>query len=94
MHKCYVSYNFRRAISDYKGVLHCEGCEHEIFLDEIIEATLPEPSLTRRTEMLTRPDGLILMVRGGGGVNFFSTSVLVYPNLIVKLHLIRDRLNF
>ena len=31
------------AISEYKGVLHCEGYDYEEFPDEIMEAALSEP---------------------------------------------------
>ena len=27
--KSYISNNFKAAISEYKGVLHCEGCDYE-----------------------------------------------------------------
>ena len=27
-HKCYISNNFKAAISEYKGVLHCEGYDY------------------------------------------------------------------
>ena len=28
-HKSYISNNFKAAISEYKGVLHCEGYDYE-----------------------------------------------------------------
>ena len=28
-HKSYISNNFKGAITEYKGVLHCEGCDYE-----------------------------------------------------------------
>ena len=37
-HKSYISNNFNVAISEYKGVLHCEGYDYEEFPDEILEA--------------------------------------------------------
>ena len=42
-HKFYISNNLKGAISEYKGVLHCEGYDYEEFLDEIMEAPLSEP---------------------------------------------------
>ena len=59
-HKSYISNNFKGAISEHKGVLHCEGYDYEEFPDEIMEAPLSEPFFTRRMKMLSRPDGFIL----------------------------------
>ena len=59
-HKSYISNNFKGAISEYKGVLHCEGYDYEEFPDEIMEASLSEPFFTRRMKMLSRPDGFML----------------------------------
>ena len=39
-HKSYISNNFKGAISEYKGVLHCQGYDYEEFPDEIMEAPL------------------------------------------------------
>ena len=47
-HKSYISNNFKGAISEYKGVLHCEGYDYEEFRDEIMEAPLSVPFFTRR----------------------------------------------
>ena len=91
-HKSYISNNFKGAISEYKGVLHCEGYDYEEFPDEIMEAPLSEPFFTRRMKMLSRPDGFMLY--GKLGVDFFSTSELLYPNMKVRLRLIRARTNF
>ena len=91
-HKSNISNNFKGAISEYKGVLHCEGYDYEEFPDEIIEAPLSEPFFTRRMEMLSRPDGF--MLHGKLGVDFYSTSELLYPNMKVRLRLIRARPNF
>ena len=33
-HKSYISNNFKGAISEYKGVMHCEGYDYEEFPDE------------------------------------------------------------
>ena len=90
-HKSYISNNFKGAISEYKGVLHCEGYDYEEFPDEIMEAPLSEPFFTRRMKMLSRPDGFMLY--GKLGVDFFSTSDFLYPNTKVRLRLIRARPN-
>ena len=49
-HKSYISNNFKGAISQYKGVLHCEGYDYEEFLDEIMEALLCEPFFHKENE--------------------------------------------
>ena len=82
-HKSYISNNIREAISEYKGVLHCEGYDYEAILDEILEAPLSELFFTKRMEMLNRPDGFMLY--GKLGVGFFSTSELLYPNMEIRL---------
>ena len=91
-HKSNISNNFKGAISESKGVLHCEGYDYEEFPDEIMEAPLSEPFFTRRMKMLSRPDGFMLY--GKLGVDFFSTSELLYPNMKNRLRLIRARPNF
>ena len=88
-HKSYISNNFKGAISEYKGVLHCEGYDYEELPDEIMEAPLSEPFFTRRMKMLSRPDGFMLY--GILRIDFFSTSDLLYPNMKVRLGLIRAR---
>ena len=77
---------------EYKRVLHCEGYGYEEFPDEIMEAPLSEPFFTRRMKMLSRHDSFMLY--GKLGVDFFSTSELLYPNMKVTLRLIRARPNF
>ena len=86
-HKSYISNNFKGAICQCKGVLHCEGYDYEEFPDEIMEAPLSEPFFTNRMKMLSRPDGFMLF--GKLGVDFFSTSELLYPNMKKRLRLIR-----
>ena len=90
--KSYISNNFKGAISEYKGVLHREGYDYEELPDENIEVPLSEPIFTRRMKMLSRPYGF--MFYGKLGVNFFSTSELLYPNQKITLRLIRARPNF
>ena len=91
-HKSYISNNFKGAISEYKGVLHCEGYDYEEFPYEIMEAPLSEPFFTRRMKMLNRRDGFMLY--GKLGVDLFSTAELIYPNMKIKLRVIRARPNF
>ena len=91
-HKSYNSNNFKGAISENKGVLHCEGYDYEEIPDEIMEAPLSEPFFTRRMKMLSRPDGFMLYDKLG--VGFFSTSELLHPNMKIRLQLIRARPNF
>ena len=91
-HKSYIYNNFQGAISEYKGVLHCEGYHYEELLDEIMEAPLSEPFSTRRMKMLSRPDGFMLY--GKLRVDFLSTSELSYSNVKIRLRLIRARPNF
>ena len=91
-HKSYFSDNFKGAISEYKGVLHCKGYDYEELLDEIMGAPLSESFFTRRMKMLSRPDGFMLY--GKLGVDFFTTSELLYPNMRISLRLIRTRPNF
>ena len=70
-HKSYISNNFKAAISEYKEVLHCEGYDNEHDLEDITNP-LPDPFFTRRTKLLSRPDGFMLY--GKLGFEFFSTS--------------------
>ena len=91
-HKSYISNNLKGAISEYKGVLHCEGYDYEEFPDETMEAPLSEPLFTKKMKMLSRPDGFMLY--GKFGVDFFCTSELLYPNMKIRLQLIRARPNF
>ena len=91
-HKSYISNNFKGAISQNKGVLHCEGYGYEEIPDEIMEGPLSEPFFTRRMKMLSIPDGFMLY--GKLGVDFFSTSELLYPNMKTRLRLIRATPNF
>ena len=91
-HEPYSSSNFKGAISEYKGVLHCEGYYYEEFSDEIMEAPLIELFFTRRTKMLGRHDGFMLYDQLG--VVFFSTPGLLYPNMKDLFRLIRARPTF
>ena len=51
-----------------------------------------EPFLRRRMKMLSRPDGFILY--GQTGLDFFSVSESLYPNMKLRIWLFRARLSF
>ena len=91
-HKSYIDNNVKGAISEYNGVLHCEGYDYEEFPDKTMEAPLSELFFTRRMKMLGRPDGFMLY--GKLGVDFFSYSELFYPKMKIRLRLLRARPNF
>ena len=90
-HKSHISNNFKAAISEYKGVLHCEGSDYEQDPEDN-NNPLPDPFFTRRMKLLIRPDGFMLY--GKLEIDFFSTSELPYPNMNIRLRLIRARPNF
>ena len=91
-HRSYFSNNFKGAISEYKGVLHCEGYDFEENPDDIQDSLLSDPFFSRGMKMLLRSDGLT--EKGKLGVHFFTTSELLYPNMKVRIRLIRARPNF
>ena len=91
-HKSYISNNFKGTISEHEGVLHCEWYNYEEFISENMEAPLSDPFFTRRLKMLSRPDSFVLY--GQLGVNFCSTSELLYQKMRIRLRLIRARPNF
>ena len=90
-HKSSISNNFKTAISEYKRVLHCEGYYYEQGPQDISNPLL-DPFFTRRMKLLSRPDGFMLY--GKLGIDFLSTSELIYPNMKIRLRLIRARPNF
>ena len=89
-HKSYFSNNFKGAITEYKGVLHCEGYDYEQNLEDFANP-LPDPFFIRRMKLLSGPDGFMLY--GKLGIDFFSTFELLYPNMKIRLRLIRARPN-
>ena len=91
-YKSYIYKKFKGAIFEYKGVLHCEGYDYEEFPKEVMEAPLSEPFFTKRMKKLSRHDGF--MLSGKLGVDFFSPSEVLYPNMKTRLRLIRARPNF
>ena len=58
-HKSYISNSLKVAISEYKGVLHCEGYDYEQDPEDISNPQ-PDPFFTRRMKLLSRPDGFML----------------------------------
>ena len=87
----YISNNFRAAISEYKGILLCEGYDYKQGPEDISKP-LPDPFFTRTMKLLSRPDGFMLY--GKLGIDFFSTSELLYSNMKIRLRLIRARPKF
>ena len=77
VHKSFISNNFREAISEVKGDLHCEKHDQEEFPDELMETPSSEHFFTRKMKILKGPDGF--MFYGKPSVDFFSTSQLLYP---------------
>ena len=90
-HKPYISNNFKAAISEYKGVLHCEVYDYEQDPEDINNPLL-DPFFTRRMKLPSRPDAFMLY--GKLRIDFFSASELLYPNMNIRLRLIRARPNF
>ena len=88
-HKSYFSNHFNAAISEYKGVLHCEGFDHEHDPEDITNP-LADPFFTRRMKLLSRPFMLYRKLE----IDFFSTCELLYAIMKIRLRLIRARPNF
>ena len=68
--------------------MHCEVYDYEQD-PENINNSLPDPFFTRRMKLLSRPDGFMLY--GNLGIDFFSTSELLCPNMKSRLRLNRAR---
>ena len=90
-HKSNISNNFKGVITEYNGVLHCEGYDYELAPEDFTNL-LPDLFFTRRIELPSRPNGFMLY--GNLGVDFFSTTDLFYPNMKTRLRMIRARPNF
>ena len=86
--KYHISNNFESTLSDYKAVFHCEGNDFEENQEKLLEG----PFFTRRMKLYSRPDGFMLY--GKLGIDFLTTSELLYPNMKVRIRLIRARPNF
>ena len=66
-----MSINFKNTLTDYKGVLHCEGSDYEADPENLLEG----PFLTSRMKLYNRSDGFRLY--GKLGINFLTTSELL-----------------
>ena len=73
-------------------MLHCEKYDFEANPEDAMNNPLEDPYFSRRRKMFSRPDGFMLY--GELGVNFFTTSQLLYPNMKFRIRLIRARPNF
>ena len=71
--------------------MHREGYDYEQDPEDISNS-LPDPFFTRRLKLVSGPDGFVLY--GKLGIDFFSTSQLLYPNMKIRLRLITARPNF
>ena len=91
-HKSYISNNFKGAISEYMGVLHCEGYNYEMEPGFDIDGALQEPFSSRRSRMVNETDGFYLY--GKLGIDFFTTATLLYPNTKVRIRLIKANPSF
>ena len=87
-HKSHISSNFKSTLSDYNGVLHCERYDYEEDPQNVLEG----PFFNRIMKLYSRPDGFMLY--GKLGIDFLTTSELLYPNMKVRIRLIRARPNF
>ena len=90
-HKSYISNILKRAITEYKGVLHFEVSDYEQDPEDFTN-TLLEHFFTWRMKLLSRPDGFMLY--GKLGIAIFSISERLHPNMKIRLRLIRARPNF
>ena len=71
--------------------MHCQGYDYEQDPKDINKPLL-DPFFTRRMKLPSRLD--CFMVYGKLGIDFFSTSELLYPNTKNRLRQIRARPNF
>ena len=87
-HKYHISNNFKSTLTENKGVLHCERYDCEEDPENLLEG----PFFTRRMKLYSRPDGFMLY--GKLGIDFPTNSELLYPNMKVRIRLIRARPSF
>ena len=71
--------------------MHSEGYDYEQHPEDT-KNPLTDPFSTKRMKLLSRPDGFMLY--GKLGIDFVSTPELLYPNMKIRLRLIRARPNF
>ena len=87
-HKSHILNKFQIKLTDYKGVLLCEGYNHEEYPENLLEG----PFFIRRLKLYSRLD--CFMLYGKLGIVFPTTSKLLYPNLKEEIRLIRARTKF
>ena len=71
--------------------MHSKGYDYEKDPEDISNP-LPDPFFRRRIKLLSRPDGFMLY--GKLGIDFFSTSEMLYPNMKIRLRPIRATPDF
>ena len=72
--------------------MHCESYDFEANPDDIQDSPLSDPFFSKRLKKLLRSEGFTLY--GKFGADFFTTSESLYPNMKVRIRLIRARHNF
>ena len=87
-HKTPIPNNFKSTLSDYKGVLHCEGYDYEGDPENLLEDNF----FTRRMKLYSKTEGCMLY--GKLGIDFLTKSELLKPSMKVRIRLIRARPNF
>ena len=87
-HKSHISNNFKSTLPDCQGALHCEGYDYE----EDPENLVLGPFFTRRMKLYSSPE--VFLLYGKLGIDFLTTSELLYPNMKVRIQLYRARPNF
>ena len=87
-HKSHISNNFKSSLSENKGVWHCEGYDYEENPGNLVEG----PFFSGRMKLYSRPE--CFMLYGKPGIDFLTISELLYPNMKVRIRLIRARPNF
>ena len=87
-HKSHSSYNFKSTLTDYKGVLHCAVHDYEEDPENVLEG----PFLTKIIKLYSITYGFTLY--GKLGIDFLTTSELLYPNMKIRIRLIRAIPNF
>ena len=65
--------------------MHCEGYDYEEDPENLVEG----PFFTKRMKLYSRSDGFMLY--GKLGIDFLTISELLYPNIKVRIRLIRAR---
>ena len=89
MRTSFLSPTTSRELSLNKKKFALRVYDYRYFFDETIDGPLSELFSVRKMKMLSRPEGFNLF--GKLGVFLFSTSELLYPNMRIRLRLIRAR---